>query len=167
MFFRMGRNLNSGLRAFSLLLMGFLTLSCGRSVSPVPPPTPTPALTLTPTAAQSGQAASPRNTASPGLLQRARGRRLWFVHPCGHPPLPARHRRGDDRALDCRRGQPLGQHALIISGTLLHLIVEHPCLEPAFHIFYSVFDALKRFRRLPNNILYISNHNIIKQRTQH
>jgi hypothetical protein len=46
----MGRNLNSGFRAFSLLLMGFLTLSCGRSVSPVPPPTPTPALTLTPTA---------------------------------------------------------------------------------------------------------------------
>src|SRR5258707_4304747 len=50
MFFRMGRNLNSGLRAFSLLLIGFLTLSCSRSVSPVPPPAPTPALTLTPTA---------------------------------------------------------------------------------------------------------------------
>ena len=44
--------------------------------------------------------------------------------------------------------------------------MEHPCLEPAFHIFYSVFDALKRFRRLANNILYISNHNIIKQRTR-
>jgi hypothetical protein len=41
--------------------------------------------------------------------------------------------------------------------------VEQPCLEPIFHIFYSVFDALKRFPRLVKNILSISNHNIIKQ----
>src|SRR5271166_3461983 len=44
------RNLNSRLRAFSLLLIGFLTLSCGRSGNPVPTPTPAPAPTLTPTA---------------------------------------------------------------------------------------------------------------------
>src|SRR5271165_338584 len=54
----MGRNLNSGLRAFSLLLIGFLTLSCGRSVNPVPTPTPTPAPTLTPTA-------TPTSTSAP------------------------------------------------------------------------------------------------------
>jgi hypothetical protein len=59
--------------------------------------------------------------APPGLLQRARGRRLWSVDPCGHPPLPARHRHRDDRALDCGRGQPLGQYALIAARTVLRL----------------------------------------------
>jgi hypothetical protein len=35
--------------------------------------------------------------------------------------------------------------------------------RPTFHIFYSVSDALKRFRRLVNNIASIRTHNIIKQ----
>src|SRR5271165_4864054 len=54
----MGRNLNSRLRAFSLLLIGFHTLSCGRSVNPVPTPTATPAPTVTPTA-------TPTSTSAP------------------------------------------------------------------------------------------------------
>ena len=41
--------------------------------------------------------------------------------------------------------------------------MEQPCLEPTFHIFYSVFDALKRLRRLVKNIYSTSNHNSIKQ----
>src|SRR5271165_4053812 len=45
----MGRNLTSCFRAFSLLLIGLFTLSCGRSVNPVPTPAPTPEPTLTPT----------------------------------------------------------------------------------------------------------------------
>src|SRR5271165_833826 len=45
----MERNLNSCFRAVSLLLICFLTLSCGQSVNPVPTPTPTPEPTLTPT----------------------------------------------------------------------------------------------------------------------
>src|SRR5208283_1638747 len=43
----MERNLNSCFRAVSLLLICFLTLSCGQSVNPVP--TPTPEITVAPT----------------------------------------------------------------------------------------------------------------------
>jgi hypothetical protein len=44
----MERNLDSCFRASSLLLICFLTLSCGQSVNPIPTPTPTPELTSTP-----------------------------------------------------------------------------------------------------------------------
>src|SRR5258705_7395501 len=44
----MKQNLKSCSRAFSLLLISFLTLGCSRSVNPEPTPTPTPEPTLTP-----------------------------------------------------------------------------------------------------------------------
>jgi peptidoglycan hydrolase-like protein with peptidoglycan-binding domain len=44
----MEQNPNCCFRVFSLLLIGFLTFSCGRSVNPGPTPTPTPEPTLTP-----------------------------------------------------------------------------------------------------------------------
>ena len=58
----MERNLNSCFRAVSLLLICFLTLSCGQSVNPVPTPTPTPEPTLTPT---STPAPTPELTVAP------------------------------------------------------------------------------------------------------
>ena len=44
----MERNRNYCLRGFSLLVMGFLAVSCGPSPSPLPTPTPTPEAASTP-----------------------------------------------------------------------------------------------------------------------
>jgi Putative peptidoglycan binding domain len=46
----MEQNPNCCFRVFSLLLIGFLTFSCSRSVNPGPTPTPTPEPALTPSA---------------------------------------------------------------------------------------------------------------------